>query len=609
MYARRPAAQRMPKQRRSEVKIFGSPIGGWIANRSLSNPQDGPQGAAVLDNFFPTATGAMLRRGRENVVTLNGGADDVLSLFSYNFGNNEGFFGATDAGIYTVPTGTAVYSAVTNGRWNVVQFGATGNTYLIGVNGTDEGFIYDGEFFWPNVKGGVSALQYDARTVAFVEGGTLTGGTSGATGTIVKVIVGSPTTTGTVYIRTITGTFQDNEIITGSLGGSATANGVASLYIPGVDFGSGVTSADMSFVWVYKNALYFLRKDSLSFYYLPVDSIGGTATEVSLSGVLTIGGKLIIGQGWSLDTGQQGGLSEQCVFMTDEGEVAVYQGLSPAPDQGWSIVGVYRIGRILGDRAWVRAGADLLVCTSIGMVSLAQAIQRDVAAIAPQAVSYPINDAWTGAQDLRGVENWQAVIWPEGQMVAVSPPNIIGGDEPVIFAVNANTMAWARFTNWFALCFGTFQGDLYFGTTDGIVSRANVTGFDNAETYTGVYIPLFDDLGTPTNAKVAKMGRAVLRSSTSVEALLTFKADYDTTLENAPSSGIVPPVSVWGSGIWGTSVWGDLTESVIDQQWQSMGGVGYACSAALQVTSGAVAPLDTEIVRIEMTYTTAEVVS
>lgn len=609
MYARRPAAPRMPRQRKSDVKVFGSPIGGWIANRALSNPQDGPQGAAVLDNIFPTATGAMLRRGRESVVTLGGGTSDVLSLFSYNFGNNEGFFGATNAGIYAVPSGSLVYNGVTNGRWDVVQFGATGNTYLIGVNGADLGFIYDGADFWPNVKGGISSIAYNTRTAAFTVGGTLTGVTSGATAVIVKVVVGSPNTIGTLYIRTITGTFQNNEIINGSTGGSARAQGTTSLYVPGVDFGAGVTSADMSFVWVYKNALYFLRKDSLSFYYLPVDSIGGTATQVSLAGVLTIGGKLIIGQGWSLDTGQQGGLSEQCVFMTDEGEIAVYQGLSPAPGQGWGLVGVYRIGRILGDRAWVRAGADLLVCTSIGMVSLAQAIQRDVAAIAPQAVSYPINDEWTEAQHLRGVENWQAVIWPEEQMVAVSPPNIIGGNEPAIYAVNANTMAWCRFTNWYALCFGTFQGQLYFGTTGGVVWRANVTGLDGTETYTGVYIPLFDDLGTPTNAKIPQMARAVLRSSTSVESLLTFKADYDTTLEAAPSSGIVPPTSIWGGGVWGTSVWGDLSDSVIDQEWQSVGGVGYACSVAVQVTSGAVAPLDTEIVRVEMTYTTAEVVS
>lgn len=595
-----------PIQRKSELKVFGAPIGGLIANRSLSLPQNGPQGAAVLDNFFPTATSVMLRRGRELSVTLGDGTQDVLSLFSYNFGNNEGFFGSTDTTTYAIPSGDEVYGD--GGRWNVVQFGATGNTYLIGVNGTTTGFIYDGTAFWPNVEGGVSTISYDALTSDYAVGEVVTGSISGATGTIYQIITSSPTE-GALILTGVTGTFQDNEILDGSITGSATSSSVDSILVPGVDFGAGVTSANMSFVWVYKNALYFIRKDSLSFYYLPVDSIGGTATEISLAGVLTIGGKLTIGHGWSLDTGQGGGLSEQCAFISDEGEVAIYQGFSPAPDQGWSLVGVYRIGALLGDKAFVRAGADLLISTSIGMVSLAQAIQRSVAAIAPQAVSYPINDLWTSAQVERGSTDWQAVLWPEGQMIAVTPTAPSGGESPVIYVVNANTMAWCRFTGWNALCFGTFQGGLYFGAPNGQVFRANVSGYDNGDVYTGVYIPLFDDLGVPASAKIPKMGRATLRSSTSVEESLTFKSDYDIEINDSPSSGVVSGSSVWGAAIWGQGVWGQLTSAVINNKWRSLGGIGYAISTALQVTSGSVAPLDTEIITIEVTYTMGEYVS
>lgn len=333
------------------------------------------------------------------------------------------------------------------------------------------------------------------------------------------------------------------------------------------------------------------------------------ADDISEVKCANSGGKLTIGHGWSLDTGQGGGLSEQCAFISDEGEVAIYQGFSPAADQGWTLVGVYRIGALLGDKAFVRAGADLLISTSIGMISLAQAIQRSVAAIAPQAVSYPINDLWTAAQIQRGSTNWQAVLWPEGQMIAVSPTVGTGGEAPVMYVVNANTMAWCRFTNWNALCFGTFQGGLYFGSPNGQIFRANVSGYDNGETYTGVYIPLFDDLGIPASAKIPKMGRATLRSASSVNESLSFKADYDVTIDSAPSAGMSPNISVWGSAVWGTGVWGQLSSAVIDQKWRSLGGIGYAVSTALQVTSGSVAPLDTEIVRIEMTYTLGEYVS
>lgn len=592
--------------RRSDIKVFGSPISGWIANRSLSNPEGAPQGAAVLDNFFPTAVSVMLRRGKVLHQTI--GSTDVTSLFTYNFGNNEHLFGANSTTIYDVEANTVVYGGNTSGYWNTVQFGTTGASYLIGVNGQNTGFIYNGTKFYPYIKGGIWTINYAARTTPYVVGATITGSISGATAVIHSVTVGSPVTIGSLEIKNITGTFVSGEILNAGVNGSATSSSLATSVVPGADFGA-FTSADMEWVWVYKEALYFLRKNSLSFYYLPVGAAGGVATEISLAGVADLGGNIKIGHSWSLDSGQGGGLSDQCVFITDEGQVIVYQGISPAPSQGWTLVGVYRIGALLGNRAFVKAGADLLISTTIGMVSLANAIQRDIAATAPQAVSYPINDAWAQAIDLRGMQNWQAIVWPEAQMIAVAPPKLIGGSTPVIFAVNANTMAWARFTNWDALCFATFNGNLYFGSPLGKVYQANVSGSDDGQVYTGAYIPLFEDYGSPMQVKVPKMGRAVTRSLASVSSALAFRADYDVSLDTPPSAGLVSGTSVWGAGIWGSGIWGAVSDTVIDQQWVSLAGYGYTGSMAYQVTSGAVGPLDTEIVRLEMSYTTGEVAS
>lgn len=68
-------------------------------------------------------------------------------------------------------------------------------------------------------------LAYDAQTANFTAGQVVTGSTSGATATI-----SSDADSGTTGILTITGAsgvFQDNEIITDPLGGSATVNGLA----------------------------------------------------------------------------------------------------------------------------------------------------------------------------------------------------------------------------------------------------------------------------------------------------------------------------------------------------------------------------------------------
>lgn len=69
-----------------------------------------------------------------------------------------------------------------------------------------------------------SDLAYDAQTANFTVGQILTGGTSGATARIVADADSGAT--GTLALRDIVGVFQNNEVITDPLGGSADANGI-----------------------------------------------------------------------------------------------------------------------------------------------------------------------------------------------------------------------------------------------------------------------------------------------------------------------------------------------------------------------------------------------
>ena len=68
-----------------------------------------------------------------------------------------------------------------------------------------------------------STLDYDTQTANFTVGDVLTGGTSGATA---RIIADSDAgATGSLTLRDIVGTFQDDEIITDPSGGSADVNG------------------------------------------------------------------------------------------------------------------------------------------------------------------------------------------------------------------------------------------------------------------------------------------------------------------------------------------------------------------------------------------------
>ena len=74
-------------------------------------------------------------------------------------------------------------------------------------------------------QSGSRALPYDGGTAVFAVGLTVTGGTSGATGTAVNI--GAAQASGTLVLTDVRGTFVDNEVITDSATGAAVVNGTA----------------------------------------------------------------------------------------------------------------------------------------------------------------------------------------------------------------------------------------------------------------------------------------------------------------------------------------------------------------------------------------------
>lgn len=619
------------KPRIARMQSFPAPMGGWIKNVNLATPDarlpNGQRvnGAAVLENWFPTATGIRMRAGSEAYAQLTD-AGDVTALFTYVNGNNQSMFCATSDSIFDISnsafsflvddTGaplvddqdnflidssiSATVSSLTGGDWSSVQFATSGGVFLDLVNGADKKLIYDGTTFYPIGTTDLIALNYDAETGDFTEGLTLTGGTSAATGTIVKVI--DDGTTGTLWLAGVTGTFQDNETITDSATGSADADGEPSTLWGKVD---GIDPANLSHNWVYKNRLFYVEKNSLNAWYLAVDSISGTITKLPLGGVFTLGGSLLFGATWSIESGD--GLSEQCAFFTTEGEVAVFTGTNPSDASAWSKVGVYRIGKPKGKKAFIRGGGDLIVATDIGFIPLSVAVQRDIAALSPSAISYPIETAWNEAIADRTAD-WCCAVWPTKQMVIVALPTA-SGEQAQMLVANARTGAWCLFTGLDATCMAVFGDRLFLGSKNGLVIEMEVTGADQGNPYTATVIPLFDPLKSPASLKTGLLARSTVRAPSKVLVGLSLQADYDINLPAPPDDIAVTGSNVWGSGVWGAAVWGTAADKQTFREWQSVAGTGYALSVAAQVTSGSVSPPDVEYVETELTYDTGDLVT
>lgn len=618
------------KPRKAQLASFPSPTAGLVRNRNLSIPnvQGLMPGASVLRNWFPTASTTVLRRGSARWAALPTD-NDVNSLWTYDIGALSQMFCATDDGIWDIstsvdwagwylvtdgdaPIGTETLDKVigeppgpgpmfpaTSSDWSVLQFSTAGGTFLIGVNGVDTGFIYDGDTYYPYVSGGILKAIRTGAGAAFVPGEILTQTPSGATGIVVRVVGAD------IYLRSITGVFVAGQAATGSIAGVAATLTVPVLTIPGL---TGIASSSLSYVWAYKQRVYFIEKDSLNAWYLAVDVVGAAATKLPLGGVFALGGSLQWGHVWSLNSGGDGGLSEQNVFVTTEGEVAAYQGLSPDDTASWSKVGVYRIGKPMGKKAFIRAGGDLVIATTVGFVSLSSAVQRDLAALGAAAVSYPIEDLWARAALERGTTGWNCKVWPDGQAVYVAPPTPVNL-QPTLLVANANTGAWCEFTGWNVKSIITFRGVMFYGTTGGHIIQANATGADQGAPYTADYLHLFDDLKSPGSRKIGKMARVIKRGSFDAPERVSAQFDYNETLPSSPDAPSIPADSAWDVGLWDAAVWDAERGSVVTQRWHSVGGSGHVVAIGVQITSGSVAPLDIEIIRVDATIETADIVS
>ena len=231
---------RKQKPRKSKLASFAAPTGGLISNRNLAlaRGEGLPPGAAVLNNWFPTSTGIIIRRGYRRHATIDGDLP-VASLFTYVSGEQQELFAATAEGIWNVTTvpnpftyvlatenldyiavdpetetvlgesstgGLEELEGATGGEWITTQFTTPGGSFLIGVNGQDTGFIYDGETFFPYIDGGVSSLTFSDEVTPFTSGETITGGHSGVTATVFRAI--SDGAVGTLQLTGITGSTQ-----------------------------------------------------------------------------------------------------------------------------------------------------------------------------------------------------------------------------------------------------------------------------------------------------------------------------------------------------------------------------------------------------------------
>ncbi len=363
---------------------------------------------------------------------------------------------------------------------------------------------------------------------------------------------------------------------------------------------TGVTTSLLSQGWVYSNRIFMVQGGTQTAWFLPVDSVGGAAQDISLAGVFQDGGALLFGATWSLDAGD--GVNQKCVFVSTTGEVAIYQGTDPSDPTKWSIQGVYNISRPLGMKAIMQAGGDLLIATEEGVIALSEAVSKDSAALSLSAVSRAIEPEWRKEAKDRISLPFEILKWSANSMMVVSLPPVTGLDD-ICFVCNIQTGAWARFTNWQTRCMSLFNGRGYFGANDGCIYEMEAGGSDDGTPYTAAYSGAFDHLDAPGVTKTITMARTIFKAATPIIAKVSGSTDYAETLPSAPSSPANFLTSEWDSGLWDSALWDTSNiKASYKTGWVGIGETGFSFAPQVQVTYG-VTPLPrVELVAFDIAY-------
>lgn len=341
------------------------------------------------------------------------------------------------------------------------------------------------------------------------------------------------------------------------------------------------TDNDIFYVFESKERLFFLFKNTLTFGYLPVESVAGTVANYPLGSVFARGGRLVAGGTFSHDSGN--GPDDFTCFLTSEGELAVYQGTNPNSATTWSKVGTYYCGEPVGDRPLMELDGDLAIMTVNGLVLASSVFSADAPLTPDRFLSARIGSAWRAAVGANASSGWEGLYYPKGDLLLINyPVNAVRSRQ---FVRHRITGGWARFTNWNASCFAVYGGNLYFGGLDGTVYRADYGNDDNGSDVEATYQSAWSALGQP-NTKTMLEARPIMTSPTGASVGIVARMDY----RNSPAIPDAPTVEltgalIWGTGLWGTGLWGG--ENSATRNWRAISGNGHVASIALRAASNA----------------------
>ena len=344
---------------------------------------------------------------------------------------------------------------------------------------------------------------------------------------------------------------------------------------------NSVSSSSIIGLTSHKERLWMIEKDSANAWYLSTKAIAGNATAFLLGAVFRMGGRLKAIIPLSQDAGS--GPDDFLAFVSDKGEVAIYQGTDPGTASEWALIGVFRVGAPIGDRAFLRVGGDAALITDDGVISLLQAINVDRAAANTATITDRIRELFASyVRAHRTNFGWQAISYPAGNWGLFNVP--ISATQSVQLVMNTITGAWCRFTGQNAFSWSMLGNEIYFGGSTRVF-RADVGGTDNGADIAADMKTAFQYFKDRGGLKRFLMLRPIFLSNGAPSPKISLDVDFKTkNPTGAPSFTIYG--SLWDTAKWDIDIWGaDGENEQVSQQWIGVHALGRCAAVHMKMAS------------------------
>jgi hypothetical protein len=366
---------------------------------------------------------------------------------------------------------------------------------------------------------------------------------------------------------------------------------------------TGVDPANVDFVTVWKNRVWFIEKDSTQAWYLPVGQITGLAVAFNFGNKFKYGGFLKALYNWTLDGGA--GVDDYLVGVSEAGDVIVYQGTDPSNTGGntFSMRGSWWIGKVArGRRLGSDIGGDLLVLSTFGLMQMSKLISGLPATDEQASISHLINPRLNNyMNDTLEEFGWEIKTHPRAQILIVLTPKR-PEIEHVQFVYNFATRGWCTFSGVPMLSGDAWRGRFYFGTRDNQLFEYtgyadNVLLADDGATAQSVQWEMqttFNNMQQPGVFKRVQLLRPQFIAEIQPTYLVEARYDFDlSAIYQSPSPGFTN-IGLWDIGQWDVSLWGG--GYTVDQPSRGAVGTGRHVAVVLRgESSGPTVYIGTDI--------------